>query len=183
MKIAETPRLIIEEARPDDAAFFYRLMTSDSWLRYIGDRGIFITADAISYIENRLMVSYRENGYGLFKVRFRDSEEAIGVCGFLKRQYLDYPDIGYALLPEYEGKGLMLEAARAVMEFGQQKLGLPKIYAFTDPGNERSRRLLDKIGFEEVRTFQPEDFDDPCVLFVNRSVGDQPGLQQHRKMI
>ena len=163
--IAITERLKIEEATLDDAPFFHHLLTSPSWLRYIGDRGIVIRADALNYIETRLITSYRENGFGLYKVTIRKTEEPIGVCGFLKREYLDSPDIGYALLPYYEGKGYMAEAAEAVLAYGRISLGLSPIYAFTEPGNEKSRRLLVKLGMYEIRTFKPADFDSPCILF------------------
>lgn len=165
MAIAITKRLIIEEATINDASFFYYLLTSPTWIQYIGDRGIIIKLDAITYIEERLVKSYQNHGYGLYKVSIRETNEPIGVCGFLKRDYLDSADIGYALLPEFEGKGYMLEATQAVVEFGREQLGLAPIYAFIDPGNNKSRRLLMKVGMKELKTFQPPDFDHPCVLF------------------
>lgn len=161
-----TKRLVIEEATISDAPFYFQLLNSPSWIRYIGDRGIYTVSDAEKYIRNSLIRSYRELGYGLFKVSLQEGTP-IGVCGFLSREYLDHPDIGYALMPDQEGKGYMLEAAQAMMTYGRESLGLTTIYAFTDTDNSKSHQLLQRLGFTNKEIIHPPGFDDPCVLFQN----------------
>lgn len=76
----------------------------------------------------------------------KESHTPIGLCGFLKRDYLDAEDIGFALLPEYERKGYTYEAASAVLNYGENQLGLTKVYAITSKDNIASQKLLKKLG-------------------------------------
>jgi RimJ/RimL family protein N-acetyltransferase len=48
----------------------------------------------------------------------------VGMCGLIKRKTLDDVDIGFALLPEYEGNGFATEAAVAVMKYAKETLKL-----------------------------------------------------------
>ncbi len=75
----------------------------------------------------------------------------IGLCGFVKRETLPDPDIGFALLPEFEKKGYGYEAADAAMLYGKEKLGLSRVLAITTSDNESSARLLKRIGLSFER--------------------------------
>ena len=55
-------------------------------------------------------------------------------------------DIGFAILPEHEGKGYALEIAAQTLAYGKEQLRLPRIVAITNHDNERSVRLLNKLG-------------------------------------
>lgn len=79
----------------------------------------------------------------------KDAQTPIGICGLLQRDYLSIPDIGFAFLPAYIGKGYGQESAEAVIEHADKYLNLTKIAAFTDPKNDTSIRLLMKLGFKE----------------------------------
>jgi len=79
---------------------------------------------------------------------------AIGVCGFVKRDSLPEPDIGFALLPQYEGKGYAAESARAMMDYGRDRLGFKRVLAITTLDNKASGRLLEKLGFRFDREVQ-----------------------------
>ncbi len=59
-------------------------------------------------------------------------------------------DIGFWLHPNQEGKGFMTEAARAIVDFGFEKLGADAIEACHATWNIRSRRVLERIGMREV---------------------------------
>src|SRR6476620_11635172 len=63
-----TDRLRLRRPTAEDAAFFVRLMNDADWLRYIGDRGVRSEQDAVGYIENRLLDSFRRFGFGLWVV-------------------------------------------------------------------------------------------------------------------
>ncbi|MCA6078828.1 GNAT family N-acetyltransferase [Fulvivirga sedimenti] len=165
MKITESSRLLIEHATLADAEFFHRLMNSPNWIEFIGDRGIHSEKEAKEYIQNRLIASYEGNGYGLFKVSLKDTLEAIGVCGFVKRDFLDSPDIGYAILPEYENQGYISEANQVMIKYGWESLGLKIIYAITSEKNARSQHLLLKLGLHRVGNIQPEGFDPDTILY------------------
>ncbi len=163
--ITQTDRLTIEEASTDDAPFFYELLNSPGWIRYIGDRGIKTQADAESYIRNSLIKSYKTHGYGLYKITRKDTGVAIGICGLLKRNYLDHPDIGFAILPAYEGKGYGLEAAKGVVEHALTALNQSVILGITTQSNVRSQNLLRKLGLTHIDTLPATATDPEFMLF------------------
>jgi len=63
-----TERLTLREVTYDDAAFILELLNTPKFIRYIGDRGVRSIEDALRYIDERYLASYRENGYGLYGV-------------------------------------------------------------------------------------------------------------------
>lgn len=149
MTILETERLRLRELESErDAAFIFELLNTPKFIKYIGDRNVRNAADAADIIRNRYAASYRQHGYGLYAVELLDRCVQVGICGFVRRDTLPGPDIGFAFLPDHEGKGYGLESSNAVMLYGWEKLGFEEVYAITTPDNDASGRLLDKLGFE-----------------------------------
>ena len=147
-----TERLFIRPLTIEDARFILGLVNTDGWIRFIGDRNIHTELEAVGYIERILgsqNVSY-------WVVSLRDRREKIGVVTFIQREYLEYPDIGFAFLPAFAQKGYAFEATRNVLNKLIQDKGLAHIYAITMPGNKRSVGLLRKLGLIFERQMQVE---------------------------
>lgn len=153
--VITTERLTLRWFTLDDASFMFELVNSPLWLEFIGDRNVHSIDQARDYIANGTMKSYEMNGYGAFVVQTLDGT-SLGVCGFYKRDYLDYPDIGFAYLPRYVGQGYGYEAAKAVFEYGLNELKLEKILGITNPRNIASIKLLEKLGLRYVKETQSE---------------------------
>lgn len=147
MNVAETERLTLRHFAVTDAEFFCRLLNEPSWLQNIGDRGVRSIEDAQQYIQNKTMEMYRTLGFGMYLVESKPDASPIGICGLVKRDSLDAVDLGFALLPEYCGKGYAFEAARAVMDYARVSHGLSRVLAVVVPTNQRSTMLLEKLGF------------------------------------
>lgn len=152
MQIAESSRMILRHLNERDAPFVLEIVNSPGWLRYIGDRGVRDLEGAQRYIDKNVN-NYQVQGFGLYALELKSSGEVVGMCGLLKREYLPAADIGYALLPSFEGKGLALEAGRAVMEFAGS-LEMDTLFAIVTPANTRSIRLLEKLGFKFEKEIQ-----------------------------
>ncbi len=166
--ILQTERLVIKEATLDDGAFFFRLLNSPNWIEFIGDRGINSEEDAIQYIQESLIESYVNLGFGLFKMILRENNKPIGICGFLKRDYLDHPDIGFAILPKYERMGYTLEAAHSLKDYGENQLGLNPILAITTSKNVGSQQLLNKIGLKYIKIVKPSQDGEDLMLYSSK---------------
>src|SRR6516165_5142331 len=117
--ILSTPHLILREFIPQDAGFILELVNSPGWLRYIGDRNIRTHRSAIEYIEQILIRSYSSHGYGLYLVLQKEGAIPVGMCGLLKRENLDDPDIGFAFLPRFTGKGYAFEIASGTLRYAR----------------------------------------------------------------
>lgn len=154
MTICETTRLILSQLEKEDAAFIFRLVNEPSFIENIGDKGVRNLEGAWQYILQGPRKSYEQNGFGLWLVALKDDLTPIGICGLIKRDGLDEPDIGYAFLPEFWSQGYAIEAAAAVMIFARETLKLTQIVAITSPDNHASIRVLNKLGlkFEKMVT-------------------------------
>ena len=165
MVVLETERLSIAPAVLTDKEFFFALLNSPKWLQFIGDRGIKTVRDAENYIRNSLIKSYQEKGFGLYKLLLKPDKEPIGICGFLKRDYLDAVDIGYAVLPAYEGKGYTQEAATAMLDYGKTQLGLRTVYGITTEANRASQRILEKLGMQLINKRMDNDQNTELLIY------------------
>lgn len=166
MIVIETQRLLLKKLENSDAIFIKKLVNDPDWIRFIGERNIHTEDDARAYLEKGPLKSYALNGFGLYKVSTRVQNIAVGICGLIKRDELDDVDIGYALLRDFRGKGYAIEAARAVLKFGHQKLGLRRIVAITTADNERSGRLLAKAGLHFEKMIKLNDDQTENKLFA-----------------
>ena len=165
----ETHRLYLQEFGLDDAEFIIELLNSDGWLKYIGDRNVKTIEEAEAYLLNGPMKSYEENGFGLAMVQIKDGRIPIGVCGLIKRNYLDHVDIGYALLPEYWGKGYDYEIADGTVLYAQEHLGIDEILGVTLKENARSISVLNKIGLNFDKHIWVESDNEEVMLFSNKA--------------
>ncbi len=91
--------------------------------------------EARAYIRGGALRSFADKGIGPYAIVVDDSGSRedggapVGVCGLFKRDYLDAPDLGYALLTHAQGHGYALEAAQAVVGHAKAVLGIPRLLA------------------------------------------------------
>jgi ribosomal-protein-alanine N-acetyltransferase len=147
MTIIETERLILRKFNLNDAVFILELLNTPLWLKFIGDKGVKTIEDAENYLKNGSIKSYEEKGFGFYLVEEKTYNLPLGMCGFIKREELENPDLGFAFLPEYIGKGYGFEAANACLKFSKEVLYSEKIAAIVNPENQASISLLVKLGF------------------------------------
>lgn len=162
--ILQTDRLILREFNLADTGFIIELLNSPGWIEFIGDRNVKTEEQAVNYLENGPLKSYRQNGFGLSMVELKDGTP-VGMCGILKRAELDTPDIGFAFLPEHSGKGYAYEVANATLLYAKDKFRLEKIAAITIASNERSILLLKKLGFSHSGVFVFPGTTEELLLF------------------
>lgn len=164
----ETGRLHIRHLAADDAEWMLELLNEASFIRNIGDRGVRDLDGARAYIEAGPIASYARHGFGLNRVSLRAGGLPIGICGLLKRDHLEHPDIGFALLPRYWSQGYAREAAEAVIAHGRRTFGMQRILATTALDNTDSIRLLQKLGFAAEGLIQSPGYEQQSRLFAWR---------------
>ena len=151
MTVIATPRLVLRRFTEDDAPFVFSLLNDPDWLRFIGNKDVHDLEAARRYIRNGPMTMYERFGFGLYLTALNSDSTPIGMCGLIRREGVDDVDIGFALLPQFCGKGYAREAAAATLDYGWNKVGLKRIVAFTSTDNVRSGRLLETIGLRFER--------------------------------
>lgn len=167
MIVAETNRLIISKFTLKDASFFLILVNTPNWLKYIGDKNIKSVQEARNNIKEGHFKSYQTNGFGFYKVMLKEEQnKPIGTCGLIKRDTLDFVDIGFAFLPEYEKKGYGYEASVEIMKLAKAQFGIEKLVAITNPDNINSIKLLKKLGLIFENRVKPFEDDKELLLFA-----------------
>jgi len=151
MSIVKSDRLSLRKINTDDAAFILRLLNDPDFIQYVGDKKARDLESAKTYIQEGPIASYQNFGFGLYLVELNDDRAPIGICGILKRDFLDHADLGFALMPGYRGCGYAFEAAQATIELARSDLKLSRIVAFTAMNNTRSIKLLETLGMSFAR--------------------------------
>jgi RimJ/RimL family protein N-acetyltransferase len=172
--VLETTRLTLRRLTPADAPFILELLNDPSFLRYIGDKGVRTREDAVGYITAGPIASYERHGFGLFLVELKEGRVPIGICGLLKRDWLEDVDVGFAFLPRFWSQGYARESASAVLDFGRDRWRLARILAITSPDNVASIGLLTKVGFRLDRIARwPDERSEINVFALDTST--RPG--------
>lgn len=164
--VLETARLSLRPFTADDADFVLALLNEPDFHRFIGDRGVRTPDDARSYIRDKLVASYGKHGYGLWHVSLRANGTAVGMCGLVRRDYLADPDVGFAFLARFAGRGYATESATAVVHHARTRLGLGRLHGITDPANAASQHVLRKVGLRFDREFTVPGATKPSALFT-----------------
>jgi [ribosomal protein S5]-alanine N-acetyltransferase len=137
-----TQRLTLNFLAREDDEFIIHLLNSKGWLEFIGDRNIHTKEEALAYI-NKILGS--QNIF-YWVVRLKDGNIPIGIISFLKRDYLENFDIGFAFLSEFMGQGYAFEASKEILSIVKKHPEYDPVLATTLPGNIPSISLLSKLG-------------------------------------
>ena len=166
MTLITTERLIIRNISTDDAAFILELVNEPEFIKNIADKNIHSIDAAINYIKTGPQQMYLEHGFALHVVQNKETDELVGFCGLLKRDFLPAPDIGFAFLQKNCGKGYGYEAAKAVLDYEVNAHQLTKVMAITALDNPASQALLVRLGFEFDQQLQVDGYDGESKLYV-----------------
>lgn len=161
----ETERLILRPTAEEDAELVFNLMNTPKWHLYIGDRNIKTIEDAKLYILKRMRPQLERLGYSNYTVVRKADQVKLGSCGLYDREGLDGIDIGFALLPDFEGKGYAYEAANCLKQAAWDEFGITTLRGITVSENLPSQRLLIKLGLVHSDNIRLADEDEELMLF------------------
>jgi RimJ/RimL family protein N-acetyltransferase len=160
----DTPRLYLRRLGLDDADLLLAIWNDAAFVRNVGDRGVRTLEQAREALRSGAFRLYADYGFGPYAMVRKSDASRVGICGLFKRDNLDDPDIGFALLPEYCRQGLAAEAALAVLDHARNDLCLERLAGIVSPGNAGSIRLLEKLGLTFSRMItMPGDEHEVCL--------------------
>ena len=165
-----TERLTLRPLTHDDWPFIIDIFSQPDFIRFVADKRIRTQADAIDYLEQGPMRCHQQHGFSMLAMQRRTSKatvnsqtEIIGLCGLLQRDNMPYPDIGYALLPQFYRQGYTLEGAKAVIRYYPD---IRPLLAVTSEDNLASQQLLLTLGFKQTQaSFVVNAFGDDVTAF------------------
>lgn len=150
MVLVETERLFVRQWVPDDWKRFRPLATDPRVLEYISTEPW--SDERIRQFINNGMEAAQTRGWILWPVIHREDAVLIGFCGFADGFPPDV-EIGWRLLPDYWGRGLATEAAKAVMQYGFDTFGFARLISVAQTANRRSIRVMEKLGMVFEKRF------------------------------
>ena len=159
-----TDRLILREFVPDDWPAVLAYQSDPRYLRYYEWTGR-TEADVRAFVQMfvdqqqqqprtrfQLAITLKEDGRLIGNAGIRVVADRNPVSTFYEA------DIGYELAPDAWGHGYATEAARAIVRFGFQELGLHRISADTVADNTASARVLQKVGLTLEGRLRDKEF-------------------------
>jgi ribosomal-protein-alanine N-acetyltransferase len=138
----------------DDAAFLISLRTDPEVRRYLGGA---MTVEAATK-QTELTIGY---AHWLWVATRRDNGDPIGLV--MLHAGHGGTEVSYQFHPSSWSQGFATEAVRCVVEHAFDAEGITELLAVTQTANERSRRLLERVGFSASEQF--EEFGEPQTLY------------------
>ena len=171
--IIETKRLVLRRLTNDDAAAIFRLRSDAETMKYIPRPLAMTVDDALAHIA--LIDEKINSNTGInWAITLKGSAKCIGIIGNFRIEPENYrAEIGYMLLPEFNGKGIISEAIARVVRYGFEEMKLHSIEAIIDSGNFASARVLEKNNFvkeahlRENGSFNGKFFDTVIYSILN----------------
>jgi [ribosomal protein S5]-alanine N-acetyltransferase len=165
-----TARLDFRCFEPADRSDLAALLGDAAAMQYVGDGKPADAAAITRWLDNAIRRCGTEPGGGLWALHDRASGAFVGYCGVDPGEDTDEPELTYALLPTWWGRGLATEAARAVLDLADRTLS--ELAATADPANIASLRILAHLGF--VATHTADDRHGLPTVFLRR-IRHDPG--------
>lgn len=160
-KNLESDRLLLRRVTTDDADGIFTLRSNAETMKFIPRPLAKTKEDAIDHVN---MINEKiDNNTGInWTITLKNDPNFIGLIGLYRIEPENYrAEIGYMLLPEHHGKGIITEAVNLVNAYGFDELKLHSIEAIIDPENAASEALLKKCGFvKEAHILENEFFED-----------------------
>jgi len=144
----ETERLCLRQLKTKDANEIFILRTDESVNKFIKRPRAKTIDDALQHIA-RINNYIKNNESILWAISMKNDPKLIGtICLWNIVKEKDHAEIGYELIPQFTGQGLMQEALAKVIEYGFEKLQLKTIEAWLNENNLRSINILEKNNFK-----------------------------------
>ncbi|MDQ0221529.1 GNAT family N-acetyltransferase [Streptococcus moroccensis] len=152
----ETERLLLRPLTVEDAPAIFGYVSLAEVARLSGLPVATSTAAVQDQLRQRIADAQMGAYPVIYAILFKETNRLIGTIGFTRRLHETCLVIGYSLHPDYWGQGLMVEAGKAFVQEAFASLSIDTIELYTYAFNHQSRRIAEKLGFQQERLY-PHD--------------------------
>ncbi len=154
----ETERLYLRRVTKEDVNEIFALRSNEETMKYIPRPLVKTEEDAMAHIA--MMDEKINNNEGInWAITLKNDLKLIGLIGHYRIKPEHFrAEIGYMLLPEYHGKGIIVEAIKETVKYGFEIMKLHSIEAVIDPENLASEKVLQKCGFVKEAHFKENEY-------------------------
>lgn len=144
--ILTTKHCIVRETTVADVDSFYRIYAEPSITEYM--ENLFADRDEeIAYARDYIDKVYAFYGYGMWTVLEKESGKVVGRAGISWREGYELPELGFVFGVPWQGRGYAFEVCSAILAYAKEELWMERVQALVQPGNERSLKLCERLGF------------------------------------
>nr|WP_199158758.1 GNAT family N-acetyltransferase [Pedobacter sp. ASV2] len=144
--ILTTERLILRQLTDSGIQEIFLLRSDPLINKYLNRQPSNTLEDALKFIDG-----IKNNNFSYWAITQKEIKGLIGtICLFDFSEEHKKCEIGYELLTEFQGKGIMSEAAKKIIEYSIEAFGIKTIDAYTHTDNQSSNNLLTKLKFEHI---------------------------------
>lgn len=145
--ILETERLWLRELTPDDFDAMFEIFGDAETMLYYPQA---YSREMLDAALQKQFASYAKNGYGLWALILKSTNQFIGDCGLLTQEVegVQELEVGYHVNRQYWGQGFAPEAAKACFDYAFDVLGRKRMISMIRPENLPSRRVAEKNGLQ-----------------------------------
>ena len=154
----ETERLYLRRVAKEDVNEIFALRSNKETMQYIPRPLVKTEEDAMAHIA--MMDEKINNNEGInWAITLKNDLKLIGLIGHYRIKPEHFrAEIGYMLLPEFHGKGIIVEAIKETVKYGFEIMKLHSIEAVIDPKNLASEKVLQKSGFVKEAHFKENEY-------------------------
>ena len=171
----ESQCLLLRQINVDDVNEVFQLRSNLQTMQYIPRPLTTTTEEALYHI--KMIQDKIETNEGInWAVTLKGDNKLIGIVGHYRIKWEHFrSEIGYMILPEYNGKGIVTEVVGLFLDYGFNTMNMHSIEAVIDPRNTASRRVLEKNGFVKEAYFKEHEFyngaflDSEVYSIINKS--------------
>ena len=143
----ETERLLLRRFGPEDATALAAYRSDPNVSRYQSWISPVPVVQARALVAELALGEPRAEGWFQYAVERKDRPGLIGDVGVNRRDAGRQAELGFSFAAEHQGRGYATEAVRRVVEHLLVEEGLHRVTAECDARNDRSARLLERVGF------------------------------------
>lgn len=168
--VLETDNLILRRMERRDLPDLFLMRSDPRMVAFTDSIPDLRIDDTEAYVE-KMDKGIDEDRWIIWAIEHRSSGKVIGsACIWNIDPIRSCGEVGYGIIPDYQGKGYMQEALSSVVRYAFRSMGLRAVEAFTEESHLKSRRLLEKAGFSETGTVDDPGFFSSRIyhMFVYR---------------
>lgn len=171
----ESERLLLRQITDDDVNEVFEMRSNPDVMKFVPRPLVTTKEEALAHI--KLIQNKIEENEGInWAITLKGNPKLLGIIGHYKISWENLrSEIGYMLLPEYQGMGIISEAVKLLIDYGFNTMKMHSLEAVIDPRNQASAKVLEKNNFvleaqfKEDTLWQGEWFDTNIYSLLNKN--------------
>jgi len=172
-QILSTPRLLLRQPALDDENEIYTLRNDEKVNEYLARPKTTTREEVINFIKKIIKGIENKDSFYWVITSKNDGKLVGTICYWNISKDRSTAEIGYELIPGFQGKGIMQEVFPAVLQYGFEILGFTTIEAYTHPNNDRSSKLLEKFLFKRKLGEEGMTENNEIVYVLAKQISEQ----------